>query len=108
VENLRELLGKKYLIDVLIYVFEHPGEMQKTITDEGKEGKVAKRDRLSDLVAAGLIRSDTSGGKWTAIRYYVTDEGARVARGLIRIESGGDVGESNNSTPEEGRYVMKI
>ena len=96
VESLRELMGRKYAIDVLIFVLNNPGSMQKTITDHGGEGKVARRDRLNELVAAGLIYNNSSGVSWTAIRYYLTDEGARIARGWMSIEQGSD-----NSTDQD-------
>jgi len=86
VSRLWDLLGQKYAIDVLIYVYRHPGEMQKTIIECEKFGRTSRLERLVDLVKAGFIREETAGGNWIAIRYSVTEEGAKVARGLCAIE----------------------
>lgn len=101
--RLRTILGRKYAIDVLIFVYNQPGEMQKTIIEEGGGGRVARRDRLSELVKEGLIRDDSSGNNWTAIRYYCTEEGSRIARGLKILESGEELMDESNyeTSPEQ-------
>ena len=100
-EGLRDLLGKKYTIDVLIYVYENPGAMQKTIIEAMNKGRASRLDRLKDLVNAKLIKEKSSGIDWTAITYYVTEEGSRVARGLLHIEEGGDISTDHITSPIE-------
>lgn len=87
--NLWDILGQKHAIDLLVRIYDYPGRMQKEITDG--PGKTVRTERLGDLLNAGLIRTDSVGANWTAIRYFVTEEGARIARGLKSIESGEEI-----------------
>ena len=105
-ENIRDLLGRKYTIDVLIYVYENPGAMQKTIIEATNKGRAARLDRLKDLVNAKLITEKSSGIDWTAITYHVTEEGTRIARGLLNIEQGGDTA-TDHSTPQIEGNTLK-
>ena len=101
---LWDVLGQKHSIDLLIRIYQNPGMMQKdTVAGPGKTVRI---ERLEDLVNAGLIKTDSAGGNWIAIRYFVTDEGARIARGLISIERGSDVMETDYGAPaSEGGSV---
>ena len=84
--DIWKILGKKHAAEVLIEVYRTPGIIQNQIADKREEGSGSKRQRLLELEAAGLVRTDSSSENWTAIRYFVTDEGARVAKGLLQIE----------------------
>ena len=84
--KLWDVLGRKYAIEVLIHIYKHPGEMQKTIIEYVNFGRSSRLERIEDLKNAGLINESSSGGNWTAITYHVTKEGERVAKGLCSIE----------------------
>lgn len=101
-KKIWDILGKKHAIDVLIFIYEHPGEMQKTIIEAESSGRSSRLERIADLIKAGYVRDESTGADWTAISYFVTEEGAKVARSLINIERGVDVIETDHgaSAPE--------
>ncbi len=84
-----DILGKKHAIDVLLDIYKKPGQIQNEIADKKNPASGARRARLSDLLGAGLIRSDVVRGNQLAISYYVTSEGERICRLLEEIEGGG-------------------
>ena len=45
---------------------------------------------MVNLEEAGWIRSQKSPDHWSAICYYITDEGERVCKLLLQIRDGGD------------------
>lgn len=104
--GIRELLERKHAITVLLTIYNNPGIIQKEIADKGQSGSTAKQDRIKEQIEAGLIRTDSDGGNWTAIRYFVTDEGARLAKGLMALEAGQEVDPIDYDTPsEEGHKI---
>ena len=104
--EIRELLEKKHAITVLLAVYKKPGIIQMELADKSLPGSTAKQERIREQIEAGLIKPDSDGKNWTAIRYFVTDEGARIARGLINIESGSDVVMTDHGAPsQEGNRV---
>jgi len=101
-----ETLGKKHAADVLIEIFHNPGIIQRKLADKKEEGSGSRRIRLLELEIAGLIRTEKSSNNWSAIKYYVTDEGDRISRLIIEIKDGSDVKPTNHGAPAaEGNKV---
>lgn len=95
-KDIRELMGQKFAMDVLIFVYENPGSMQKIIMEDGNTGTRVRRSRLLELIDANLVRTE-SGTNWKVIKHFVTEEGARIARGWLALESGEDIGKKQSN-----------
>jgi len=105
--DIREILERKHAITVLITIYDNPGIVQMKLADKKVRGSTAKQERIREQIEAGLIRPDTDGGNWTAIRYFCTDRGAKIARMLIEIENGGDVGPTDHRAPSEAGHQVR-
>ena len=101
-KDLRELMGRKYAFDVLIFVYDNPGSMQKTIMEDGGTGVKVRRERLLELIDAKLIKTE-SATNWKIIKHYCTEEGARIARGWLNIEEGREGMPIDYGAPSENR-----
>lgn len=93
-----EILGKRRSIEVLLEIYETPGMIQTQIADKTESGSGSKRERLSDLVDLGLVRTESDPNNWSAIKYYLSEEGERVVRLLIAIKDGEDFEPTNYIT----------
>lgn len=82
-----DILGKKSAVDVLLTVYNNPGLFQTQIADKSKKSSGSRLDRLKELTDAGLIREEKSSKHWSALTYYITDEGARICKHLIAIQN---------------------
>ena len=100
-------MGRKYAIDVLVFIYDNPGAMQKTITDHGGEGKVARRDRLNEMIDAGMIKVNSSGANWTAIKHYLTEDGERFVKMWLAFERGEEVEGTDHFTPQVEGDTLK-
>lgn len=104
--DVLDILGKKRSIEVLLEVYDNPGIIQSQIADKKESGSGSKRQRLSELIGCGLVRTESDPNNWSAIRYYLTDEGQRVAQHLIRIRNGREVDPIDYDAPaQEGHTV---
>lgn len=106
--DIREFLGKRHAIDVLLCVYQNPGIVQKQLANKSENGSTAKLERIREAVDLNLIREEKSSEHWSALVYYITDEGSRICKHLIAIE-GGDYSEPMDcgSPSEEGNTVRE-
>lgn len=103
-ENL-EVLEKKHAITVLLTVYKEPGIIQKQLVESGKSGKSAKISRVKELVEAGLLKENPAANDWISLTYTLTPEGERIAKLLMKIESGEEDAE-NYPTSEKIRNMI--
>ena len=73
-EDDRNVLGRKFAIDLLLEIARNEGQTQNTLTG----GNRTKFIRLKELEGEWLIRCVRVGEK-NANRVYLTDKGRRIA-----------------------------
>ena len=83
-----DTLGKKHAIDVLLEIYENPGEIQGKIADRSEDGSGTRRARLPELEKIGLIKCVDIKGSRPTKSYYVTTEGERICKLLLQIRDG--------------------
>jgi hypothetical protein len=103
--NIREILEKKHAITLLIIVHNNPGIVQKPLIGSEGKGRTAKIQRVKDLVKAGLLIEKRASDDWTALNYYVSEEGGKIARAIIKLETGEDPETNYGSSPLKGNKM---
>lgn len=102
-----EILGKKRAIEVLLEIYRSPGMIQTQIADKSESGSGSKRQRLAELSDLGLIRTESDPNNWSAIKYYLSEEGERIVRHLIAMQDGEDSEPTNyDASPQQGNTII--
>lgn len=104
--EILEILGKRRSIEVLLEIYSSPGMIQTQIADKTESGSGSKRERLAELVDLGLVYTKSDPKNWTAIKYYLSEEGERVVRHLIAIKNGEDNPTNYDSSSEQGNTMI--
>ena len=102
--RVREFLGKKHAIYVLLAVYENPGIVQNKLADKSQKGSTAKYSRIKEAISLGLITETYSEDHWSARNYYTTPEGSKIAEHIIEMERV----KNNNSEMESSTETEKF
>ena len=103
-ESIENLISRVYSIQVLKFVYFHPGSNQNIII--AGEGKTTKLKRLKEFVDADLIKEVEVAKNQTNKLYYLTLTGEKFVKNWLLIESGEDIEPINHDAPSaEGNHV---
>ncbi|MPM25363.1 hypothetical protein SDC9_71854 [bioreactor metagenome] len=103
--DIWEILQQKHTAVVLIYIFQNPNVTQTKFMEENMEGQRSKYQRLKMLVDKGLVIEENNPIRWNVLQYRTTNEGERIAKLLMKIESGEEDAE-NYPTSEKIRNMI--
>lgn len=92
--DIWEILQQKHTAVVLIYIFQNPNVTQTKFMEENMEGQRSKYQRLKMLVDKGLVIEENNPIRWNVLQYRTTNEGERIAKLLMKIESGEEDAEN--------------
>lgn len=96
--DIWEILQQKHTAVVLIYIFQNPNVTQTKFMEENMEGQRSKYQRLKMLVDKGLVIEENNPIRWNVLQYRTTNEGERIAKLLMKIESGEEDAENYPSS----------
>jgi DNA-binding MarR family transcriptional regulator len=107
-QELKKFLDRKHMMDLLLELYERPGQTQAELI-EG-DGRMTRFKRLGELQQAGFIEPRVStAARRNAIVYYLTEEGEKHARRFFNAYAGKDEepSRSDHGAPSEQRGSVK-
>lgn len=84
-DDLIELLNRKYCIFILMQIAEHPGATKTEILEIEPGNERSKFLRIGDLVENKLVTTDTRARKHNTIRLYLSPLGQEIVTHLKQI-----------------------
>jgi len=102
-----DILQRSHAWTVLLTVYKNKDEgiIQKDLADKQETGSNAKQIRINEQIEAGLLKVvNVSEGRRKTKRYYVTEEGERIAKLLNQIRSGDEL-MNYGTSPEQGNIL---